>query len=235
MKVLTFSNLVEIFKNRSVAVIGSAPSVKQNEARYINGYDEIIRINNYKTKGVALNKKPYDYTANVGSRTDWHYSFYGASIRKTSEELKKDGIKGHLCKCPNANAHMTEWHKMRGMQKGCDFGWIYRIRKDYWVAPVYIPEKEHYLKCFHLLGGHVPTTGFCCIWEMVNIGPKKIYITGFDFMTSGVHNVDEKWRPGIPDDPIGHVPHKEFEIVKKWIKEIPWVNPDEYLRKRIFG
>jgi len=36
-----------------------------------------------------------------------------------------------------------------------------------------------------------------------------VYLTGFDFFTSGKHNVNEPWRPGQPDDPICHRPDLE--------------------------
>jgi hypothetical protein len=34
-------------------------------------------------------------------------------------------------------------------------------------------------------------------------------MTGFDFFASRIHNVSESWRPGNPDDPIGHAPERE--------------------------
>jgi hypothetical protein len=83
MKYLTRKDLKEIFHKKTVCVIGSAPSAQDNTAGKIESFDEIIRVNNYKTKGVTLAGKPYDYSLKVGLRTDWHYSFYGGSIRKT--------------------------------------------------------------------------------------------------------------------------------------------------------
>lgn len=236
MRQLTFDYLKNYFSGKTVAIVGSAPTVLDNIRADIEGYDEIIRINNYKTKGIdPLRNRPYDYTANVGNRTDWHYSFYGSSIRKTQEELKADRIKGHLCKCPDNNCHMTAWHEKMGWQKGCDFRWIYRVRQNYWVAPVYIPEREHYLKCFNLLNKHVPTTGFCCVWEFINIKPKRLYITGFDFFESGKHNIDDMWRPGRADDPICHVPRVEYKYVKGWALQYEWIRVDKYLRGKFFG
>jgi hypothetical protein len=215
-----------------VAIIGSAPTVLQNQGHIIDGYDEIIRINNFKVKGIDLRRNNYDYRSKVGTRTDWHYSFYGSSIRTTKEELK--GIKGHLCKCPNEEiVHLTEWHKKRRLEKGCGWAWIYRARSDFWQAPVYIPTKEHYLKCFHMLSNHVPTTGFSCIWEIINLPVKEIYITGFDFFKSGIHNVNDIWKPGKADDPIKHMPEEELRYLKKWAKEMPEITLDAHLRKLI--
>jgi hypothetical protein len=232
LKVLTLSDLKESFANKRVAIIGSAPSVLQNQGDIIDKYDEIIRINNFKVKGVDLKGNNYDYRHLVGSRTDWHYSFYGGSIRTSKAEL--EGIKGHLCKCPNEEiVHLTDWHIKRKAEKGCGWAWIYRARTDYWQAPVYIPTKEHYLRCFYMLGNRVPTTGFACIWEMISLPVKEMYITGFDFFKSGVHNVTEIWKPGKADDPIGHVPQREFEFLKKWVKEMPKITLDKHLRRLI--
>ena len=215
-----------------MAIIGSAPSALQNDAQYIDAYDEIIRINNFKTIGTDLKGRNYDFRNRVGYRTDWHYSFYGGSIRTKHDELK--GIKGHLCKCPNEEVvHLTDWHKMRKLEKGCGWAWIYRARKDYWVAPVYIPEKAHYLECFNMLDGHVPTTGFACIWELIQMPVREMYVTGFDFFTSGRHNINEKWRENNLDDPIRHVPMAEKAIFKKWVKQMPKIKIDKYLKHKI--
>jgi hypothetical protein len=227
-------NLVNIFKDKRVVIIGSAPSgPKVNQRKYIESHDEIIRVNNYKTKGIDLRNIPYDFTESLGERTDWHYSFYGGSIRKKPEEL--EGIKGHLCKCPNAECHVTDWHRERNQQQGGDFRPIYRRRKDYWIAPVYIPEREHYMELFNLLDKHVPSTGLACIWELIQCNPKKLYITGFDFMQSGKHNVDELWNPGNQEDPIRHMWKKEANMVKKWAYKSKFIRLDSHIRLMLYG
>jgi hypothetical protein len=231
LKNLTLADLHETFKGKRVAIVGSAPSALKNDAQYIDRYDEIVRINNFKTVGTDLKGRDYDFRPQVGYRTDWHYSFYGGSIRTSHKEL--EGIKGHLCKCPNEEiVHLTEWHKMRKLEKGCGWAWIYRKRKDYWIAPLYIPTKAHYLECFDMLGQHVPSTGFACLWEFASMPVKEMYVTGFDFFTSGVHNINEKWNKGMSDDPIRHLPEKERAIFKTWAKKMPSkIKLDKYLRR----
>jgi hypothetical protein len=232
MNLLTQADLVNIFKGKRVVIVGSAPSGRElNTKDKIESYDEVIRVNNYKTKGVDLKGRPYDFSRELGIRTDYHYSFYGGSIRKTAEDLK--GIKGHLCKCPNDDCHVTDWHRERNQQQGGDFRPIYRRRKDFWIAPVYIPEKDHYMKLFDALGNHVPSTGFACIWELLQCQCKELYVTGFDWMTSRLHNVDELWRPGNQDDPIKHVWDEEVKLMRRWVFEYPELEIDSKIRELV--
>jgi hypothetical protein len=97
---------------------------------------------------------------------------------------------------------------------GVDFRYIYRDRRDWWFCPTYVPETEEFLASFSLLQKHIPSTGFSAIWTIWRAKPKSIYLTGFDFFSSRVHNVNEPWRPGSPDDPIGHAPERE----RRWLR-----------------
>jgi hypothetical protein len=55
--------------------------------------------------------------------------------------------------------------------------------------------------------------------------PASVYLTGFDFFSSCVHNVNEAWRPGNPDDPIGHAPERE----RAWLATRTGVTYDKRL------
>jgi len=234
VKQLIYSDVVKRFNGRRVVIIGSAPSGKDyNTCDNIESYDDIVRVNNYKTKGVSKRGIPYDYSKSLGVRTDYHYSFYGGSIRKTQDDLYRDGIKAHLCKCPNDECHVTDWHIKVNQRQGGDFRPIYRRREKFWFKPVYIPEKGHYMQLFNLLKKHVPSTGFACIWEMIQCKPKELYITGFDFMKTPVHNVDEPWLKGRADDPIGHDWNAEAELFKKWAFKYDFIKMDPVLRRRV--
>jgi len=63
-----------------VAIVGSGPSCRSNQVRFIDGHDVVLRTNNYKL---------YFET---GYRTDVYYSFFGSSIRKTEKQLRHDGF-----------------------------------------------------------------------------------------------------------------------------------------------
>lgn len=179
--------------------MGSGPGVLGNAPGKIDGHDLVIRVNNYRIIPPA-----------TGVRTDVFYSFFGTSIRKTGEELAADGVTLCLCKCPDAHAIKSEWHERNGKMIGVDFRPIYARRKDWWFCDTYIPEVEDFLAGFHLLGAHVPTTGFSAILDVLSFDPASVYLTGFDFFRSATHNVNEPWRPGRSDDPIAHVPEREL-------------------------
>jgi hypothetical protein len=210
MELISYDNLREIFKDKSIAIVGSAPSVFDNDGKYIDSFDYVVRINNYKTRG---------FEEKTGKRTDVYYSFFGNSIKKTKEELINDGVKICMCKCPDSAPHKdSEYHKKNNMIYGTSFKWIYEKRKNFWFCPVYIPTEEKYLRHFYILGNHVPSTGFACILDFIGFDTEKLYITGFDFFDSKIHNVNERWRDKNMDDPIGHRPSREKKLLRTFME-----------------
>ena len=189
------------FLGRSVAIVGSGPGVLDNKRGFIDGHDVVVRVNNYRLSEAA------------GFRTDVFYSFFGDSIRKTAAELRNDRVTLCMCKCPDANAIHSPWHVKRKRMNGVDFRYIYRNRADFWFCDTYIPAASDFLEQFHLLGDRVPTTGFAAILSILEFKPKSVYLTGFDFFRSGLHNVSEPWRKRNDDDPIRHEPEREL----RWI------------------
>lgn len=179
--------------------MGSGPGSLQNEPGFVDSHEVVVRVNNYKLSEAS------------GQRCDVHASFYGSSIRKTAEELKRDGVTLCLAKCPDAHAIDSPWHVQRGKQFGVDFRPIYRRRAPWWFCDVYVPSTEEFLGGFEMLGKRIPTTGFSTILQVLSFEPAAIYLTGFDFFKSGKHNVDEPWRLKNPDDPIAHAPHRELD------------------------
>jgi hypothetical protein len=216
----------EFFNGKRVAIIGSAPSCLDNRGDVIDGYDAVIRINNFKIAG---------FEKQVGERIDVHYSFYGNSIRTDFNDLKKRGLKLHMCKCPNSRPYVSQWHiENKGPKDDCayNFRYIYNLRDNTWVAPVYIPSEEHYLTLWEFVNRASPTTGFACIWEIMQTDAAEVYITGFDFFTSRMHNVNEHWKKGRDDDPLRHRPDFELERVKQWAM-LPHVRVDRKLKEMI--
>lgn len=199
MRFLKRPQVASRFAGRRVAIVGSGPGSLGNVPGFVDGHDIVVRVNNYKT-GEAQ-----------GRRCDVHYSFYGVSIKKRRQELRSDGVKLCMCKCPNAHAIQSEWHRRRGQMIGVDYRPHYERRRGFWFCDTYIPTVDEFLVSFNLLGGHIATTGFAAIIDILSFEPESVYLTGFDFFRSRIHNVDEYWKPGRnPDDPIGHVPEREL-------------------------
>lgn len=197
MRFVGFEEVFARFHDCCVAIVGSAPSVLENEPGFIDSHEVVVRVNNYKLGDAQ------------GKRTDVHYSFYGNSIRKTPRDLYADGVTLCMCKCPNSKPLSSEWHRVNNKPEGVDFRYIYDLRSSWWFCDTFIPDDERFLAKFRTLENHVPTTGLSAIMDVLEFRPAEVYLTGFDFFASGKHNVDEAWRAGRSDDPIGHRPDLE--------------------------
>lgn len=190
-------------KGKSVAIVGSGPGCLDNQRGLVDSHDVVVRVNNYKLFPAT------------GFRADIFYSFFGSSIKKTAKELARDGVKLCMCKCPDAQFMESEWHRARGKMQGVDFRYIYQARRDWWFCDTYVPTVPEFMEQFDLLGGHVPTTGFSALLDVLSYKPKNVFLTGFDFFKSGIHNVNQRWKRANPSDPIGHVPDAE----RRWFAQ----------------
>jgi hypothetical protein len=139
----------KMVQGKFVCLVGSGPGVLQLPERFVDSHDVIVRVNNYKISG--------DVT---GRRTDIFYSFFGNSIKKRAEDLKRDGVKLCMAKCPDGQFIESAWHTRRGKTNGVDFRYIYEMRKDWWFCDTYVSTMDHFMENFVLLNKHVPTTGF---------------------------------------------------------------------------
>jgi hypothetical protein len=204
--------LIEEFRGKTVAIVGSGPGALDNAPGFIDSYDIVVRVNNY---GTSKMRPPNGQNwSGLGERCDVFYSFFGGSILKKADELRADGVRLCLAKCPNAKAIDSEWHRKNNKPRGVDFRYIYEARRDWWPTPVYVPSVEEFLASFDILGQHIPSTGFSAVLLIRSLEPRSIYMTGFDFFSSKIHNVADPWRPGSPDDPIGHAPERE----RAWLR-----------------
>lgn len=197
MRFVSREEVGAVLSGRRVALVGSGPGVLDNAKGFVDSHDVVMRVNNYKLAPAT------------GQRTDVFFSFFGESIRKTVRELKRDGVRLCMCKCPNGKPIDSKWHVDRNKPKGVDFRYIYEGRREWWFCDTYVPTAEEFLEHFNLLRGHVPTTGFSALLTLLSFEPLSVYMTGFDFFSSGLHNVNERWKAGDPRDPIGHVPEGE--------------------------
>lgn len=215
------STLAARFEGKTVAIVGSGPGVLENAPGFVDSHDVVVRVNNYRIHMPA-----------TGTRTDCFYSFFGNSIRKTARELKRHGVTLCVCKCPDAMVIESDWHRQHRKMNGVDFRRIYRSRIGFWFCDTYVPSVDEFMADFDLLGGHVPTTGFSAIRQVLACNPKSIFLTGFDFFRSGIHNVTDRWRAKHTDDPIGHVPEREFAWLLDNLPRLP-VTTDRELASMI--
>jgi hypothetical protein len=173
---LSKKDLINYFYNKSVIILGSAPSVKENKAEFLESFDVIVRLNNYKFFNECV-------------RTDIYYSYFGRSIKKTKQDIINDDIKYIICKYPNCN-----WGDPKdGIQD--NWSWVYEYRKGFFPIPYYIPSNKVFKENFDILN-RVPTTGIAAILDIFRFKPKSIYISGFDFFSSKIHNIGEPWKDG---------------------------------------
>lgn len=211
MRFVTFEEVMPRFEGKTVAVVGSGPTVLQNKPGFVDSHEVVVRVNNYKVSLAA------------GWRCDVHYAFYGSSIKNRADDLKRDGVTLCMCKCPDSKPIESRWHEETGRVAGIDFRKIYVARRNWWFCDTYVPTTERFLRSFELLGRHIPTSGFAAIIDVLEMKPASVYLTGFDFFQSGKHNVDERWKPGDPADPIGHVPDAEAAWLKANAKNYPLI------------
>ena len=191
-----------MLEGKSVAIVGSGPSSLENAIGFVDSHQVVVRANNYKTG------------PRQGFKTHVFYSFFGRSIKKKKFELQRDGVKLCMCKCPNAKFIESDWHDRNGKYNGVDFRYIYALRKGFWFCNTYVPTVDEFMRGFNLLNQHVPTTGFSALLDVLSYKPRSVYMTGFDFFRSGIHNVNEPWKKINNDDPIGHVPELELQWLK---------------------
>ena len=195
--------LHEAFAGKSIAIVGSGPGVLKNEPGFVESHDVVVRVNNYKTGPEA------------GRRTDVFYSYFGNAIKKTARELKADGVMLCISKLPNGKVVDSPWHERRKKLHGIDYRWVYEKRLGWWFCDTYVPSVDELRDKMAMLDGHMPTTGFSAIADILSCAPRYVYLTGFDFFQSMTHNVNEAWKPGDPSDPIGHDPDRE----RRWVRD----------------
>jgi len=206
---LTTKQIKDYIKDKSVIILGSAPSVVENTDLFINSFQIIVRLNNYKI-------------FNDSTRTDIYYSYFGRNIKKTKNDLIKDKIKYIMCKYPVSN-----WGKrIDGLQD--DWSWVYEYRKGYFVIPYYIPTDKDFKSNFDLLD-RVPTTGVSAILDILRFKPKYMHVTGFDFFQSGKHNINEKW-----DNSGNHNLEGERKLIKKLHTENK-INVDNNIKRILYA
>jgi hypothetical protein len=198
------------FENKNVVLVGGGPSAATNPPGFVDEHEVVVRLNKYKLRG------------GTGRRTDVLYSYFGVSIKKDVDDLRADGVRLCMRKCPDAMTVESSWHRTRNQMVGVDFRYIYQHRVGWWFCDTYIPSLDDFWYGFNLLGGHMTTTGFEALLQIISFNPKSLHLTGFDFFRSRLHNLNDRWRPKkYNDDPVCHVPDRELAWLAKNVDALP--------------
>lgn len=208
-----FDRFAKFIKDKRVSLVCSGPGCLDNDGEFIDSFDIVARVNNYKMRG---------FESKVGSRTDLFCSFFGSSIKKSRGELLEDGVRMCIAKCPDAILPETKqfnhaWHRRKNKMLGVDFRYIYQMRSKFWFCETYLPTVDEFMSDVATLGYHIPTTGFWSLMQILKAKPSHLFVTGFDGFRSGIHNVNERWNEknkGLDPDPYGHDPERELLMIR---------------------
>jgi hypothetical protein len=190
----------DIISNQRVIILGSAPSVLNVSAEKLETYDIIIRCNNW------------EYFNNC-ERTDIWYSFFGGSVNSKPEY---NGI--IWMRLPNIKFAYKEIEE--------DFTGFYSFNEEYFAGrEIILTPASWYIEHVELIGNN-PTTGMQAILDCLKV-LDHVTIAGFDFFTSGLHNINEKWE-GLRKHTTGrdnHSPSEEKKIIELYEKmgKITWI------------
>ena len=176
--------MVQFFKDENVLVLGSAPCVQNVPADDVNWFDVIVRLNNYKF-------------FNSCQRVDVWYSHFGTTIKKDMDAVRRD----------NPNFLMINY-----LPEG--FGSIYQTRQMWKDAfPYYKQTHADFTSNFETVGA-TPTIGIAAILDIVRCNPSNLFIAGYDFFSSWMHNIDEPW---FPSEANGADHHAERVLVDEML------------------
>jgi hypothetical protein len=195
---LTEDYVRKFFNKKTVLVLGSAPCVAKLKGDFMNTFDIIVRVNNYKQ-------------FNACHRTDVFYSFLGGSVKKNIKNIIEDGAQFIFCRCPNMDfsAHVGGQY-FPG--KSFDARPVYKQRENWFKLPYFIQTYKNYRRNYALID-RLLTTGVSAIVDIKRYDPARLFVAGFDFFTNLIHNVDEVCNLNTGHDFLG-----EYNLVKNLVE-----------------
>ena len=165
---------------KSVILLGSAPSVVNVKADFMESFQIIVRVNNYRH-------------FNSCTRTDIFYSMMGGSIMKTPGDLKKDGVKFIFCKNPFRQITVLNPDGSKNYLQSVDCRGSYISSKNSrikWFEIPYYLQTEKNWRWLTAKINKISTTGLAALVDIHRYKPSKMHVAGFDFFSSGFHNID---------------------------------------------
>lgn len=207
--------VADMVQGRSVLILGSAPTVVEMPAAEMEGYDVIVRVNNFKL-------------FNACRRADIWYTMAGGSILKPLGDLRESGCR--LCFLKNPFANVRQLLGGRMMEQ--DFRQAYvRWRAHWFELPWYIQTVENWYWLAAQIG-QVVTTGLSAIVDLHRFKPARMHLAGFDFFSSMKHNIDMPVR--LKPWPKHHDFEAEMLFARSFIRRAKNITCDRAM-KRIFA
>jgi hypothetical protein len=207
------------FTGKSVLLLGSAQSVTKVKAEFMDKFDVIVRVNNYQH-------------FNSCTRTDVFYSMMGGSIMKTSGDLRRDGVKFIFCKNPFRNVIVRNKDGSINHLQSQDCREPYvntrNTRIRWFELPYYLQTLKNWLWITGKIN-KVVTTGLAAIVDIYRYNPYGLHIAGFDFFSSGFHNINIPCH--IKPWPKHHDFKGEMLFARSFVAEHGNISIDDTLKK----
>ncbi|MBU1087434.1 MAG: glycosyltransferase family 29 protein [Candidatus Omnitrophica bacterium] len=220
-----WNKIKEECKTDTIAVIGNAPSALYYRiGTLIDNYSCVLRMNNFQIKK--------EYTSFIGTKTDvFVTNFHKKDLMKTPEYLINNGIKIIWSSIPNIN-YGSNWRQ--DIFDGSKYFHSYKIfipNSYYFFNVTSANEILSFIKfftytivgsrIFKILGYKWPvaSTGLMSIMLALDLQPKKIIITGFDFFTSDKSHYFDKSKK--TPTKTHHLFSQEPYIIRKLILKHP--------------
>lgn len=243
MNTIKLEDLKNMIKDKNVALIGPAEYVMkefdENHGKYIDSFDIVIKLNNMITLPTELEKY-------YGSRCDILISAFWPFKKDFPDNFEKDIInnyerlEGYLID-DSKNIILFE-NRNRNY-----FKLIYNKHKSKIKNNIYYSQTttEFENKCDKFLhkykkNNKVFTTGLLSISNILNMNPKKLYISG---MTTNLDKKYKKYYPYyvhpklkeliLPKSYVSHNINTESIVFKDILKNNNCISFDKYIQKII--
>jgi hypothetical protein len=216
-------------EGKSVAIIGPAEYLTKLETgRYIDSFDIVVRIN----RGTEVIEK---YSNSIGTRTDILYNCLikspdnGGDIK--IKEYLKSGVKW-ISTIPSSDINgICKSNKLHNM-----VGWftVFKLKRNF---NFHIMDYRKY----SVVNEHVlsrANTGFAAIYDLLNHGVSKLYITGYSFyldnFISGYKDGCERDEEEFAKQCFASKRHKQepqWKCLKEIVKKDDRIEVDAILQK----
>jgi hypothetical protein len=200
----------EYVSGKRVCIIGASESLlKEKQAKVIDGYDVVCRVN----WGYPIDETVAKHT---GNRCDVLYHLMKIGIAANQDFMKRavaDGVKWIVSVLPPENPAYKKFHELSA-------GIINRRAVT----------RENRLGLHSAIGGS-PNSGQVAIRDLLSFPITELYITGFDFYVGKYYNNYGPHAPDAPQKkPMRHNQVKQLQIFRSLLGQDKRIVLDKTLR-----